>query len=146
MSEFQQYPGNGANNFNGNAPYQPPNNGNNIVKIMLIISGSVVALAVLAIVAFFVYSANIGGEGYYKDASVNNLPLCVLGAAAALAVVNAVLRRAAAAPGSRGTAVGGFRISPRLNRVCVNVDARFGLSADELCELVGARDEIALVY
>ena len=55
-------------------------------------------------------------------------------------------RRAAAAPGSRGTAVGGFRISPRLNRVCVNVDARFGLSADELCELVGARDEIALVY
>ncbi len=56
MSEFQQYPGNGANNFNGNAPYQPPNNGNNIVKIMLIISGSVVALAVLAIVAFFLWN------------------------------------------------------------------------------------------
>ncbi len=48
---------------------------------------------VLAIVAFFVYSGNIGGEGYYKDAAVNNLPLMVWGAAAALAV--AVALRAA---------------------------------------------------
>ncbi len=47
----------------------------------------------LAIVAFFVYSGNIGGEGYYKDAAVNNLPLMVWGAAAALAV--AVALRAA---------------------------------------------------
>ena len=48
---------------------------------------------VLAIVAFFVYSGNISGEGYYKDAAVNNLPLMVWGAAAALAV--AVALRAA---------------------------------------------------
>ncbi len=45
---------------------------------------------VLAIAAFCVYSANIGGEGYYKDASVNNLPLAVWGAAAALAVAVAL--------------------------------------------------------
>ena len=45
---------------------------------------------VLAIVAFFVYSGNIGGEGYYKDAAVNNLPLMVWGAAAALAVAVAL--------------------------------------------------------
>ena len=41
---------------------------------------------VLAIVAFFVYSGNISGEGYYKDAAVNNLPLMVWGAVAALVV------------------------------------------------------------
>ncbi len=35
---------------------------------------------VLAIVAFFVYTSNIGGEGYYKDASVTNLPLMIWGA------------------------------------------------------------------
>ena len=45
---------------------------------------------VLAIVAFFVYSGNIGGEGYYKDAAVNNLPLMVWGAVAALAVAVAL--------------------------------------------------------
>ena len=45
---------------------------------------------VLAIVAFFVYSGNIGGEGYYKDAAVNNLPLMVWGAAAALDVAKEV--------------------------------------------------------
>ncbi len=41
---------------------------------------------VLAIVAFFVYSGNISGEGYYKDAAVNNLTLMVWGAVAALVV------------------------------------------------------------
>jgi len=41
---------------------------------------------VLAVAAFIVYSSNIGGEGYYKDAAVSNLPLMVLGAAAALVV------------------------------------------------------------
>ena len=45
---------------------------------------------VLAIVAFFVYSGNISGEGYYKDAVVNNLPLMVWGAVAALAVAVAL--------------------------------------------------------
>ena len=45
---------------------------------------------VLAIVAFFVYSGNISGEGYYKDAAVNNLPLMVWGAVAALAVAVAL--------------------------------------------------------
>ena len=41
---------------------------------------------ILAIAAFCVYSVNIGGEGYYKDAAVSNLPLFALGAAAALAL------------------------------------------------------------
>ena len=45
---------------------------------------------VLAIVAFFVYSGNISGEGYYKDAAVNNLPLMVWGAVAALAAAVAL--------------------------------------------------------
>ena len=45
---------------------------------------------VLAIVAFFVYSGNISGEGYYKDAAVNNLTLMVWGAVAALAVAVAL--------------------------------------------------------
>lgn len=42
--------------------------------------------AVLAVIAFFVYSGNIGGEGYYKDAAVNNFPLFVWGAVACLAL------------------------------------------------------------
>ncbi|MBQ7655671.1 MAG: hypothetical protein IJI53_13880 [Clostridia bacterium] len=48
---------------------------------------------VLAIAAFVLYSSNIGGEGYYKDAAVNNLPLMVWGAVACLVV--AVLLNAA---------------------------------------------------
>ena len=40
--------------------------------------------ALLAVVAFIAYSANIGGEGYYKDAAVNNFALVVWGAAACL--------------------------------------------------------------
>ena len=42
--------------------------------------------ALLAVVAFIAYSANIGGEGYYKDASVSSFPLVVLGAVACLAL------------------------------------------------------------
>ncbi len=41
--------------------------------------------AVLAVIAFIVYSGNIGGEGYYKDAAVSNLPLLVWGAVICLA-------------------------------------------------------------
>lgn len=40
--------------------------------------------AVLAVAAFCAYSLNIGGDGYYKDASVSNFPLVVCGAAACL--------------------------------------------------------------
>ena len=40
--------------------------------------------ALLAVVAFIAYSANIGGEGYYKDAAVNSFALVVWGAAACL--------------------------------------------------------------
>ena len=45
---------------------------------------------VLAAVGFFVYSSNVSGEGYYKDASVSNLPLMVWGAVACLAVAVAL--------------------------------------------------------
>ena len=44
----------------------------------------------LAIAAFISYSSNIGGEGYYKDASVNNLPLAVWGAILCLAAAVAL--------------------------------------------------------
>ena len=40
--------------------------------------------AVLAVIAFIAYSVNIGGEGYYKDASVNNFALAIWGAVACL--------------------------------------------------------------
>ncbi len=39
----------------------------------------------LAVVSFFVYTANVGAEGYYKDASVSNLPLMVWGGILCLA-------------------------------------------------------------
>ncbi len=40
--------------------------------------------AVLAIIAFIIYSVNIGAEGYYNGAAVSNFTLMVLGAAACL--------------------------------------------------------------
>ena len=46
--------------------------------------------ALLAIAAFISYSSNIGGEGYYKDASVNNFPLAVWGAVLCLAAAVAL--------------------------------------------------------
>jgi len=39
---------------------------------------------VLAAIGFFVYSSNVGGEGYYKDAVVSNFALLVWGAIACL--------------------------------------------------------------
>ena len=45
---------------------------------------------VLAVAAFFAYSANVGGEGYYKDASVKNLPLMIWGAVLCLAAATAL--------------------------------------------------------
>lgn len=48
------------------------------------------AAVILAVAAFFVYAGNIGGEGYYKDASVSNLPLMVWGAVIALAAAVAL--------------------------------------------------------
>ena len=38
----------------------------------------------LAVAAFIAYSSNIGGEGYYKDASVNSFALVIWGAVACL--------------------------------------------------------------
>ncbi len=40
----------------------------------------------LAVVALIAYGSNIRGEGYYKDAAVNNLPLAVWGAVICLAL------------------------------------------------------------
>ena len=40
--------------------------------------------ALLAVAAFIAYSANIGGEGYYKDAAVSNFALAIWGAVACL--------------------------------------------------------------
>lgn len=44
----------------------------------------------VAVIAFIVYSGNIGGEGYYKDASVNNLSLMAWSAILALAAAVAL--------------------------------------------------------
>ena len=41
--------------------------------------------AVLAIVGFFAYQSNVGGEGYYQSASVSNFALLVWGAVICLA-------------------------------------------------------------
>ena len=46
--------------------------------------------ALLAVAAFIAYSANIGGEGYYKDAAVNNFALAIWGAAACLVLAIAL--------------------------------------------------------
>ena len=46
--------------------------------------------ALLAVVAFIVYSANIGAEGYYQGAAVNNFALLVWGAVACLAAAIAL--------------------------------------------------------
>ncbi|MBR3020100.1 MAG: hypothetical protein IKH57_24025 [Clostridia bacterium] len=46
--------------------------------------------AVLAIAALCVYGVNIGGEGYYKDAAVNNFTLVVCGAVLCLAAAIAL--------------------------------------------------------
>ena len=43
------------------------------------------AAAVLALLGFFAYTANIGGEGYYQGAAVNNYGLAVWGAVICLA-------------------------------------------------------------
>ncbi|MBQ8161872.1 MAG: hypothetical protein IJ083_14165 [Clostridia bacterium] len=40
--------------------------------------------AILAILAFVMYTVNVNGEGYYKAAAVANLPLAVWGAVACL--------------------------------------------------------------
>ena len=46
--------------------------------------------AVLAVAAFIAYSANIGSEGYYKDAAVSNFSLAIWGGALALAAAIAL--------------------------------------------------------
>jgi len=51
----------------------------NFVKKMSVGAWIALVTAVLALVSVIVYSVNIGGEGYFKNASVSNLvPFCIL--------------------------------------------------------------------